>query len=72
MKHIPPCPESDWDNLALTCETDPAFEASEHPKIKYVWQDDPQDKRPLGVNLDKWNYPELVRRWEGNHEIFTA
>jgi hypothetical protein len=54
-----------WDNPALTCETDPAFEASEHPKIKYVWDEwSDEDKRPRGMNLDKWNYPHNHERFE--------
>jgi hypothetical protein len=34
------------------------------PEWVYLWTGEDKPKRPLGVNLDKWNFPELVNSYE--------
>jgi hypothetical protein len=34
------------------------------PQWVHLWLGDDEPKRPAGVNLDKWIFPELVNSWE--------
>ena len=57
-------PLPDWDRPVFTDDTDEAFRDSEHPKPRYVWADDPQDKQPGGTDYRKWMYEELYNEWD--------